>query len=384
MFSRLGGAVIALTLTTSAFALSAAPAHAVGDKDCADFDSQRQAQIFFLNHGGPDNDPHRLDDDGDGIACESNPAPYYYGDTPPDSNPQPTTVASRVALGINRSSAIHGESARLTAAVSPRGVRTVVFQRRLDGRWRAIERVTTGTLGKATVRVRAPRTSTKYRALVLAKKTETKHFKADASDARALRVLRQRVELSLSRETVAQGGSVTARVAARPVRNGRPVALQLYRQGSWDTVRTGSQNSRGAARFQVPTSITGTHRIRALVLRFRGAATARSNNERLTVRDVTAPDVPTDVAATAGDSTALVTWTPVDGEDLAHYEVYVRSTGSSWTLLGITSDVEWAATGLTNGVTYEFAVTSVDEYGNASDLSAPASATPGTPVFAVR
>ena len=40
------------------------------DKDCKHFDSQRQAQKFFKRHGGPERDPHRLDADGDGKACE--------------------------------------------------------------------------------------------------------------------------------------------------------------------------------------------------------------------------------------------------------------------------------------------------------------------------
>ena len=45
------------------------------DRDCGDFPSQAAAQNFFLANGGPANDPHRLDDEGDGIACESNPCP---------------------------------------------------------------------------------------------------------------------------------------------------------------------------------------------------------------------------------------------------------------------------------------------------------------------
>ena len=49
------------------------------DMDCADFGSQKSAQMFFLKHGGPRSDPDRLDADHDGIACEDNPAPYYYG-----------------------------------------------------------------------------------------------------------------------------------------------------------------------------------------------------------------------------------------------------------------------------------------------------------------
>ena len=43
----------------------------VADKDCPDFKTQREAQAFFMANGGPDDDPHNLDRDGDGIACES-------------------------------------------------------------------------------------------------------------------------------------------------------------------------------------------------------------------------------------------------------------------------------------------------------------------------
>ena len=66
-----------------AVGLAAVPANAVADRDCGDFASQRAAQIFYLKAGGPRVDPHRLDAEGDGVACESNPAPYYYGSTLP-------------------------------------------------------------------------------------------------------------------------------------------------------------------------------------------------------------------------------------------------------------------------------------------------------------
>jgi hypothetical protein len=47
------------------------------DKDCANFKTQRDAQFFFLRHGGPQEDPDRLDGDNDGVACEDNPCPCY-------------------------------------------------------------------------------------------------------------------------------------------------------------------------------------------------------------------------------------------------------------------------------------------------------------------
>ena len=40
------------------------------DRDCRDFATRAEAQAFF-NSQGPD-DPHRLDEDGDGRACELN------------------------------------------------------------------------------------------------------------------------------------------------------------------------------------------------------------------------------------------------------------------------------------------------------------------------
>lgn len=42
----------------------------IGDRDCADFRTQAEAQAFF-RAAGP-GDPHRLDRDGDGLACELN------------------------------------------------------------------------------------------------------------------------------------------------------------------------------------------------------------------------------------------------------------------------------------------------------------------------
>jgi outer membrane scaffolding protein for murein synthesis (MipA/OmpV family) len=59
------------------FALSGFAAGASGqtatasfrDRDCADFNTQAQAQRFYKKHN-PNRDPHGLDADRDGIACE--------------------------------------------------------------------------------------------------------------------------------------------------------------------------------------------------------------------------------------------------------------------------------------------------------------------------
>lgn len=49
------------------------PAYTGGDKDCGDFATYAEAQAFFVSQGGPGSDPHRLDADKDGSACETLP-----------------------------------------------------------------------------------------------------------------------------------------------------------------------------------------------------------------------------------------------------------------------------------------------------------------------
>jgi hypothetical protein len=41
------------------------------DRDCGDFATQAEAQAFFESQGGPAQDPHGLDGDGDGVVCAS-------------------------------------------------------------------------------------------------------------------------------------------------------------------------------------------------------------------------------------------------------------------------------------------------------------------------
>ena len=92
----------ALAASLLALALSAAPALADHsyDLDCADFAAQAAAQYHMNAHPG---DPDGLDgNDNDGLACESNPCPCYYGtatqpETPapvPSPAPSPTPTPS--------------------------------------------------------------------------------------------------------------------------------------------------------------------------------------------------------------------------------------------------------------------------------------------------
>ena len=59
---------IVLLLLLGLVALWTGGKFALGDRDCSDFATQPDAQAFYeANQPG---DPHRLDRDNDGIACE--------------------------------------------------------------------------------------------------------------------------------------------------------------------------------------------------------------------------------------------------------------------------------------------------------------------------
>ena len=90
---RILAAAATVLLTTLLFA----PPVLAQDRDCADFGSQAEAQRFFEDEGP--GDPHRLDRDNDGDACES--LAGGDGTTMPDSSTEarpPDAGVSAAAL----------------------------------------------------------------------------------------------------------------------------------------------------------------------------------------------------------------------------------------------------------------------------------------------
>jgi hypothetical protein len=67
MFKTPARLVVCTTLLLS----MSTPSFAQADRDCSDFGTQREAQEFYERNGP--GDPHRLDRDNDGIACETLP-----------------------------------------------------------------------------------------------------------------------------------------------------------------------------------------------------------------------------------------------------------------------------------------------------------------------
>ena len=69
---KLLASATAVTLLTVGYSSSAFAAKSPNDtKNCGHFKSQQDAQAFWDQNGyGVGNDPHRLDNDKDGIPCE--------------------------------------------------------------------------------------------------------------------------------------------------------------------------------------------------------------------------------------------------------------------------------------------------------------------------
>lgn len=101
--------------------LASSPAQAIADRDCADFATQKAAQIFFLKHS-PGSDPHRLDADDDGIACDSNPCPCYYKRSLPSGSGTATQPRRTVVQYARVVKVVDGDTAdvRLTSGARKR------------------------------------------------------------------------------------------------------------------------------------------------------------------------------------------------------------------------------------------------------------------------
>ena len=67
------------------------PEQPLTDRDCEDFSDRQEAQAFYVAEGGPEDDPHGLDRDGDGVACQSLPGSPGNPLEPTASGPAPTS-----------------------------------------------------------------------------------------------------------------------------------------------------------------------------------------------------------------------------------------------------------------------------------------------------
>ena len=102
--------------------------------------------------------------------------------------------------------------------------------------------------------------------------------------------------------------------------------------------------------------------------------------------DTTPPAVPSGVSATGLNAQVSLSWSPVGDLDLAGYNVYRATTsGGPYTQINgaLVVTANFDDTGVSNGVTYYYAITAQDTVGNESAFSAEVQATPQQPASSV-
>jgi hypothetical protein len=90
---------------------------------------------------------------------------------------------------------------------------------------------------------------------------------------------------------------------------------------------------------------------------------------------------PTGLTATTGNAKVLLSWTASSSRGVVGYDVYRENANGTWPTspLANTASTSYTDTGLTNGTTYTYRVTSVGSGGTQSAPSNTASATPNVP-----
>lgn len=101
--------------------------------------------------------------------------------------------------------------------------------------------------------------------------------------------------------------------------------------------------------------------------------------------DTTAPSAPSNLEGIPSDQKVGLNWRRVGASDLKEYNVYRNTSGSGGDLsaydrISTTSDTSFTDTGLTNGTSYYYVVTAVDDAGNESGASNSVEKEPGTPI----
>lgn len=93
--------------------------------------------------------------------------------------------------------------------------------------------------------------------------------------------------------------------------------------------------------------------------------------------DDTAPVVPANLVATAGNGQVSLNWDDNTDVDLKEYNVYRGAvSGGPYTKIATATESQYTNTGLTNGTAYYYVVAAVDNSGNESEKSVEVSATP--------
>jgi Fibronectin type III domain len=291
-----------------------------------------------------------------------------------------TAVKTSSWLSVNAATRIAGEPIKLSANVYPQMRRRVVVQRKLGpkAKWRTFVSGLTNADGVLPREFTAGTKDAKYRVVVPALRRGSHKYKGSRSKVLKVNAVEQEARLSMR---VSSGGdTIEASVWAAPFRHHRPVRIQVLGD-RWRTLAVGELDEEGMEEFTFLRAASGTYRFRAVIQQWRGADKVVTAPQRLVItapRDRTAPPKPEELRAEPGDASVELVWNKVEAPDFGAYLVSMRPTGTKqWSTLVVDGNVAYLrVTRLTNGTSYEFVVTAVDQYGNESKSSNTVTGTP--------
>ncbi len=112
-----------------------------------------------------------------------------------------------------------------------------------------------------------------------------------------------------------------------------------------------------------------------------GTAVAATTDASAVTFDRTAPATPAGLAAVSGNAQNTISWTANAEGDLKSYKIYGGTSANPTTILNTANAVaaSYTHTGLTNGTTYFYRISAIDNTGNESTVSADATTVPKAP-----
>ncbi len=295
---------------------------------------------------------------------------------------QAAPVAGTLTASVD-GSVTKSEQVRLTGSLPPDIARRVTLQRRIGNRaWSNLRARTSNEAGSFVFAVTMPSrvgVNVSYRVHAPRARRAGTTYPAVQTPRVSFRTVRQTAAFAAP-DNAPAGSSYLMSATFGPARPGRPVALQRREGTTWVDTTVQPQDADGAADFDLQAGLVGTGTWRAVARRHNGSPRMVSETRTVEVTaadDTTPPPTPTLVSAVAGDGLVDLEWSAPVADDLAGYRVYEASQSEGpWTAVDEITGEDYQVTGLENGSTYWFTVSSVDATGNESDRSTPMSATP--------
>lgn len=175
------------------------------------------------------------------------------------------------AVLISPTTPMVGESFVVAGKLSTALARPIALQHQLGTYWQTIQRITTSSTGQFSFTTSITNASTNFRVSAPKFSFNGVSYSSSTSAPRTVTTVGQTASLSLP-FSVAENTTAQATLSFTPVRVGRPVQLQVLRNGAWVTVAAGVQNSSGKAILVVPATAAGSFSYRARTSAAKGAA----------------------------------------------------------------------------------------------------------------